>query len=100
MKTTFIVILLISAGLLSACKPPQDSSQGGTDQDVEARYIKGAAQQPSSNAIASNNIYLQGSDSKTAQDSKSSSSGITNPSAGSAAAAAGGSAEPRDFSPK
>ena len=88
MKSNFpiIIVIVVSFGLFSACKPPQDSSQGGTDKDVEARYIRGAAQQPSSNAIASNNIYLQGSDSKTAQDSKTASSGVTNPTAGSAPA--------------
>jgi hypothetical protein len=76
-------MLLASAAMLVGCKPPEGApgQSQGADPDIEARYISGAAQQPSSNAVASNNVYLQGNEPKTSQDSKSASSGMTNRSA-------------------
>jgi hypothetical protein len=81
---TFSALLIFLGLQFLGCKPPEGApgaAQGGADRDVEGRYVRGAAQQPSSNAIASNNIYLQGTEPKTAQDSKSASSGLTNRSA-------------------
>jgi hypothetical protein len=74
-------VISFALAVASGCKPPEGApgqAEGGADRDVEGRYVNGAAQQPSSNSIVSNNVYLQGNEPKTAQDSTSASSGVTN----------------------
>jgi hypothetical protein len=77
-------ILGISMGvcLLSGCNQKQaQQNQTANDREIEQRYSAGAAQQPSSNSIASNNVYSAGSEQKTAQDGHNPSSGAKNPAA-------------------
>ena len=77
----FGMVISFALTLASGCKPPEGApgqAQGGADRDLESRYVNGAAQEPSSNSIVSNNVYLQGNEPRTAQDSKNASSGITN----------------------